>query len=59
RKVRPQVKNWLQVARATQQPQATVVRAALRPVAPEHLLAAAKHCLALARRSPAQDFPQN
>jgi hypothetical protein len=57
--MRPQVKNWLRVAMATQPRQATVVWAALRPVAPEHLRAAAKHCLVLARRSPARDFPQN
>jgi hypothetical protein len=40
-------------------PQATVVRTALRPIAPEHLRAAAEHCLALAKHSPARDFHQN
>lgn len=38
-------------------PQATIARAALRPVAREHLRVP-KHCLALARHSLARDFPQ-
>jgi hypothetical protein len=58
RKMRPQVTNSLQVAAATQLPQATVAGAALYPVAPKHLRAAAKHCLELARHSLEQDFLQ-
>jgi hypothetical protein len=57
--MRPQVKNWQRVATATQPPQATAVRAALRPVAMERLRPAAKHCPALARHSPGRDFHQN
>ena len=57
--MRPQVKNWLRVAMATQPRQATVVWAALRPVAPVHLRGAAKHCLALAKHSLARDFHQD
>jgi hypothetical protein len=50
--MRPQVKNWLQVAQEMYLPleKATVVRAALRPVA--------KHWLELGRHSPARDFHQ-
>ena len=37
---------------------AMLVRGPLRPVVPEHLRAAAKHCLELTRHSLARDFPQ-
>jgi hypothetical protein len=51
------VKDWLQVPMAMRwSSQATAVQAALRPVAQEHLRLAAKHCLALARHSPARGF---